>query len=129
MLNNLPAVGVRWSGGLTSANQCTNITNMSTGSNNELTNPTQFFLNPRSPRQRQYEALRAYFVQGLPSAEVAHAFGYSPGTFRVLCSHFRHDPQAREFFPATAAGRPPGVRHHDPVRGEAIALRKRDGAG
>ena len=44
-----------------------------------------FFLQPANATQRQYEALRAYFVEGLPSGEVARRFGYSPGSFRVLC--------------------------------------------
>ncbi|MFH1176785.1 MAG: hypothetical protein V1750_05205 [Acidobacteriota bacterium] len=93
---------------------------------NTLINPARFFLDPRSTRQRQYEALRAFFVAGLSSQEAARAFGYSPGTFRVLCSRFRHDPQAREFFQTSFPGRPPGVRHHDAVREEVIALRKKN---
>jgi len=94
--------------------------------NNTLTDPASFFLGPASPRHRQYEALRAYFVDGKSSQEAARAFGYSPGAFRVLCSHFRNNPRAREFFLLTSVGRPPGVRHHDPVREEVIALRKRN---
>lgn len=94
--------------------------------NNTITDPASFFLRPGSPRHRQYEALRAYFVDGKSSEEAARAFGYSPGAFRVLCSHFRNNPQAREFFLLTSVGRPPGVRHHDPVREEVIALRKRN---
>jgi hypothetical protein len=39
-----------------------------------------------------YEALRAYFLEGRPSAECARDFGYTPGSFRVLCHHFRRDP-------------------------------------
>lgn len=93
---------------------------------NALINPTSFFLHPSSPRQRQYEALRAYFVDGRPCDDAARAFGYSPGAFRVLCSHFRHDPKAREFFQLTSVGRPPGVRRHEPVREEVIALRKKN---
>ena len=50
-----------------------------------LTDPGAFFLQPAVPKQRQYEALRAYFVEGRPSHEVARAFGYSPASFRVLC--------------------------------------------
>ena len=57
---------------------------------NKLFDPQRFFLEPSSPKQRQYEALRAYFVEHHPSAEVARAFGYSPGSFQVLCHHFRH---------------------------------------
>ena len=49
----------------------------------------RFFLEPLSPLHRQYEALRAYFVEGLPSAEAARRFGYTPGAFRVLCHQFR----------------------------------------
>lgn len=57
----------------------------------------RFFLEPRHPRQRQYEALRAYFVEGRPPKEVARAFGYSVGSFHVLCHHFRRDPDPAFF--------------------------------
>jgi len=99
---------------------------MSKGDDNTLINPASFFLRPGPPRQRQYEALRAYFVEGKSSEEAARAFGYSPGAFRVLCSLFRNNPRAREFFLLTSVGRPPGVRHHDPVREEIVALRKKN---
>ena len=89
-------------------------------------NPARFFLEPRSPRQRQYEALRAYFVDGLASVDAARTFGYSPGAFRVLCSHFRHNPRSREFFQPTSVGRHAGLRRSDPVRVEVVALRKRN---
>jgi hypothetical protein len=36
-----------------------------------------------------YEALRAFFLEGRPSHEVARDFGYSAGSFRVLCHAFR----------------------------------------
>ena len=42
---------------------------------NSLTQEATFFLLPERPRQRQYEALRAYFVEGLPVKEVAARFG------------------------------------------------------
>jgi hypothetical protein len=99
---------------------------MSIGDENKLTTPASFFLKPNSPRQRQYEALRAFFVEGQSSEKAARAFGYSPGAFRVLCSNFRNNPHAREFFLATSVGRPPGVRHHDPIREEIVALRKQN---
>ena len=51
------------------------------------------FLEPANATQRQYEALRAFFVDGLPSAEAAARFGYSPGSFRVLVHQFRQDPR------------------------------------
>lgn len=99
---------------------------MAISDRNSLIDSTRFFTAPSLPRQRQYEALRAFFVDERPSAEVARAFGYTPNSFRVLCHHFRHDPRAREFFVPTSVGRPPGVRHHDPVREQVIALRKRN---
>src|SRR5512142_3246913 len=42
------------------------------------------FLEPSNSTHRQYEALRAFFVDGVPSAEAAARFGYTPGSFRVL---------------------------------------------
>jgi len=60
----------------------------------------RFFLEPSNTTHRQYEALRAYFVDNLPSAEAARRFGYTPGSFRVLCHEFRQNPH-RPFFLAT----------------------------
>ena len=42
------------------------------------------FVEPTNATHRQYEALRAFFVEKSPSAEVARSFGYTPGSFRVL---------------------------------------------
>jgi hypothetical protein len=88
----------------------------------KLTDPNLFFLEPSSPKQRQYEALRAYFVEHHPSAEVARAFGYSPGSFQVLCHHFLRDPHP-EFFVASR----PGPRHQpkkSAARDLIVQLRK-----
>lgn len=84
-----------------------------------------FFLSPEEPLHRQYEALRAYFVDRLPSVETARRFGYSPGSFRVLCHQFRHDPQKRSAFfrPLPRAHSAPA---RDPVREQVVALRKRN---
>lgn len=99
---------------------------MPLGNPNSLTSPADFFRVPASTRQRQYEALRAFFLEGLSSAEAARAFGYSDGSFRVLCHQFRHNPRAREFFVPSSVGRPAGVHLHDPVREQVIALRKKN---
>jgi len=58
----------------------------------ELSECRRYFLAPRIPKHRIYEALRAFFVDRRPSREVARAFGYSVGSFQVLCHHFRRDP-------------------------------------
>jgi transposase len=89
-----------------------------------LTACRRFFEQPGSPRQRQYEALRAYFVDNRPSHEVAHAFGYSPGAFRVLCHHFRRDPDPA-FFLTPQKG--PGTQPKKSAARElAVALRKQN---
>ena len=49
----------------------------------------RFFMEPATPRQRQYEALRAFFLDQVGSAEAARRFGYTPGAFRVMCHAFR----------------------------------------
>src|SRR3954471_7180421 len=85
-----------------------------------------FFLAPESPLQRQYEALRAYFVERLPSHQVARRFGYAPGSFRVLCHQFRQDPAKRAaFFPAAGQGPHPAPAR-DRVRDLVVAMRKRN---
>ena len=64
---------------------------MGIGEPKSLRTCRRFFLEPRSARQRQYEALRAYFVEGHPSCQVAREFGYTAGSFQVMCHHFRRD--------------------------------------
>ncbi len=86
----------------------------------------RFFLAPDNPLQRQYEALRAYFVEKVPSHVVAHRFGYTPGAFRALCHQFRHDPTKRAmFFPRSTPG-PHTAPKRDRVRNLAVAMRKRN---
>ena len=95
---------------------------------NQITPPADasFFLAPESPLQRQYEALRAFFVEEEPSAEVASRFGYSPGAFRVLCHQFRHDPDKRTSFFREPQRGPRSAPVRDRVRELAVAMRKRN---
>jgi len=81
-------------------------------------------LTPASAKQRQYEALRAFFVEGRPSREVARAFGYSTGSFQVLCHHFR-----RETHPVFFVSPRPGPRDQpkkSAARDLIVELRKRN---
>lgn len=66
---------------------------MTLGAPKDLSLVRRFFLQPQHPKQRQYEALRAYFIEGRPPKEVARAFGYSLNSFHVLCHHFRREAQ------------------------------------
>ena len=90
----------------------------------KLTDLSRLFLDPTNATHRQYEALRAFFVDRLPSAEAARRFGYSPGSFRVLVHQFRQDPR-RDFFVAQAKG-PHVAPKADPLRQRVIALRKQN---
>jgi len=78
---------------------------------------------PRNPIHRQYEALRAFFVEGLPSAETARRFGYTPGSFRVLCHELHQNPGLEFFLPSRRAAESP---KGDRVREEVVALRKQN---
>jgi len=91
----------------------------------DITECRRYFLEPRQARQRQYEALRAYFIENLPSAEAARRFGYSPGAFRVLCHTFRRQVQPDFFAPTPRAGRRPSSRLAQ-ARDQAVALRKQN---
>src|SRR6516165_4373137 len=82
------------------------------------------FLEPSNSTHRQYEALRAFFVEGLPSAEAAARFGYTPGSFRVLVHQFRNRPDRDFFVPALHRGRAPGKQRR--LRQQVIALRKQN---
>jgi hypothetical protein len=82
------------------------------------------FLEPANSAHRQYEALRAFFVEGVSSAEVATRFGYTPGSFRVLVHEFRNQPERDFFIRAAGVGRPPGKRNR--LREQVIALRKQN---
>jgi hypothetical protein len=97
---------------------------MPIGAPKSLTACRRFFLAPRDAKQRQYEALRAYFVEGQSSQQVAQAFGYTPGAFRTLCYTFRRDR-----VPAFFAVPHPGPRTQPKkaaVRETILALRKRN---
>lgn len=48
------------------------------------------FLHPVHDWQRRYEALRASFVERLPTRVVADRFGYTPNYVRLLRHQFRH---------------------------------------
>jgi len=90
----------------------------------DLTECRRFFAQPTIARQRQYEALRAYFFEQMPTTEAARRFGYSAAAFRVLCHNFRRG-LLPHFFAAPLPGpqtQPTKSRAHEQV----VALRKRN---
>jgi transposase len=90
----------------------------------DLTGCRRFFERPATPSQRQYEALRAYFIEGLASAEVARRFGYTPAAFRMLCYDFRRG-QLSDFFAVKRTG-PQQQPKKSKVQDIVVALRKRN---
>jgi hypothetical protein len=89
-----------------------------------LTAEAKRFLEPSSAPHRQYEALRAYFVDGLRSHEAAARFGYTAGSFRILCHQFRQDPTRQFFLPSQKGPRPTPAR--DRIREAVVTLRKQN---
>ena len=90
--------------------------------------PEDYFSNPQSIPQKQYEALRCYFL-GFEKAEVvARKFGYTYRGFTTIVSDFRkrlkdyslQDP----FFQPRPKGRTKSVSHGE-AREVVIGLRKK----
>jgi hypothetical protein len=97
---------------------------MNNGAPKDLTECKRFFLQPEDPKQRQYEALRAYFVEDKPSSKAADNFGYTPGSFRVLCHEFRRNPHP-QFFASGRRG-PRSQPKKSAAREMVVELRKRN---
>ncbi len=97
---------------------------MFTNEPKQLTDLSRVFLEPTNATHRQYEALRAFFVDGVSGVEVARRFGYTPGSFRVLVHQFRQSPR-RDFFRTPAKG-PHSAPKSDPLHDCIIALRKQN---
>jgi len=90
------------------------------------TQATQFFRAPEVTRQRQYEALRAYFLDNGSAPAVARQFGYSIATLRSLCHQFRYNVTFRGGFFQIPRPGPRDAPARDRVRELAVAMRKRN---
>ena len=51
--------------------------------------PYRFFTHPQLPGQKQYEALRLFYVDNLPARIVADQFGYTVASFNALRQKFK----------------------------------------
>jgi len=85
---------------------------------------SKHFLRPSNSSHRQYEALRAYFVEGATARQAAGRFGYSTGSFRGLVHQFRKHPKRTFFVPSTKG--PHSTRREDKLRQQIITLRKQN---
>ncbi len=57
--------------------------------------PEIYFATPQTTAQKQYEALRRYFVEGIPAKSVAGEFGYTYRGFTTIVSEFRKKLKTR----------------------------------
>src|SRR6266536_1523079 len=84
----------------------------------------QFFTAPEQVNHRRYEALRAFFVEGLTHAEAAQRFGYTRWAMVNLVRDYRAG-KLDLFASARKPGPPPGATPaKDRVRGRVIVLRR-----
>jgi hypothetical protein len=84
--------------------------------------PIKYFRHPQDPGQRQYEALRASFLERLSARGVAERFAISPGHVHVLRHRFQRGLLHFTFRAADI----PGARRGTPadIRARIIELRR-----
>ncbi len=84
----------------------------------------QFFLEPTETYHRQYEALRAFFVEGQRLKEIAQQFGYQESSLRVMVCQFRKQVKANTLHPFLFSRRS-GDRTGNPVSKRRSARSRR----
>ncbi len=83
-----------------------------------------WFTAPEQTNQRRYEALRAFFVEGLTHAQAAARFGYTRWSMVDLVAKFRHG-ELDLFAPPGKPGPAPGTAPaKDRARGRVVELRR-----
>ena len=87
--------------------------------------PFNYFSSPVSCRQKQYEVLRAFFLEKKSAQEIAQAFGYTVSAVYSLTRDFRKHLQEENdpFFLQPSPGRPPKPVE-DEIHTQVIHLRK-----
>ena len=89
-----------------------------------MTNHAEFFRKPTVRRHIRYEALRAYYLDGLSAREAAKQFGYTYGSFKNLCMAFRKNPTESFFWPEPKAARASKDKPPDQRPARILALRR-----
>lgn len=85
--------------------------------------PVKFFKHPATPGQRQYEALRAYYVDHVPGQEVSRRYQYTYSAFNSLKQKFKSG--LVKFFITPPKG-PQGSRITADMRQKIIDYRKKN---
>lgn len=89
-----------------------------------MTDYADLFRKPVQRNHIRYEALRAFYVDGLSAREAAARFGYSYGSFKNLCLAFRKNPTEAFFWPELRAPSKPAHKAQDPRPARILALRR-----
>ncbi len=89
--------------------------------------PSEFFINPATPAQRQYEALKAFYCDGFSAIRAADKFGFSPSYFKKLRFEFSRKLKNGEnpFFPEKRPGPKKRVTSDETLK-KIVALRKQN---
>jgi len=85
-----------------------------------MLNQKNFFLKPKMPRQKQYEALRAIIVDELPTTTVSKKYGYSTATLYSRVRDFKAGKLM--LFPETKPG---PKKRHTPEKIRQLVLKYR----
>ena len=86
-------------------------------------NPKDFFLNPKTPQQRQYDALRDYYLNRISQKETAKKYGYTTNSFQTVVRDFKK--QKIIFFP-TKKNKPRKKQISNSIIERIIDLRKQN---
>ncbi len=86
----------------------------------------QFFLNPSTPRQRQYEAIRAIILENLPVEIVSKKFGYTVSTLYSLIRDAKNGQL--DLYPEIPKG-PKSRRTPEPIQRLIEKLRQENWSG
>ncbi len=91
--------------------------------------PGSYFSSPVNIRHKQYEALRAFFIDEMPACDVANAFAYTTTAFYSLVRDFRKqlvkdDQDADMFFHTQKTGRKK-IDQTGSIENLIISLRKK----
>jgi transposase len=91
-------------------------------------NPSDYFIRPQSPAQKQYCALAAYYKDNIPAEKAAAMYGYKLSAFYSLVRDFKKRLErktADPFFKSRTAGRP--IRDDaNRVEAHILSLRRAD---
>lgn len=88
-----------------------------------VVDPFDFFMQPQTARQRQYDALREYYLSDLTQKEIAVKYEYAYSTFQTLVRDFKQGEIL--FFPPVKKG-PKDSRMASSVKDKIVYYRKRN---